>query len=201
MTRRPSPTAVVIAIALSVAISATALAGAERMTKPVTKAQVKKIAKKVVRKKGPKLSVRNAANLGGAPGSLYLDRVAQATSDSVVDVPGTSPTEVLGPVTIDVPAGVSHVRVDGGAAFEPDGFSGTVALWFVQDGPCAKTGFGYEHPAYGNTLAALHQTAFHLVTEVTPGTHSFRLCASANNGATARARTLLVETVARGPSG
>jgi hypothetical protein len=190
-----------MAIALSVTLSVTVLAGADGQ-RTVTKSQAKKIAKKVVKKKAPKLSVRNAANLDGQAPSLYLDRVAQATSEDVVDVPGTNALEVLGPVNIDVPAGVNHVRVDGGGAFEPDGvFEGTVALWFQLDGPCAKTGFGYENPAYGNTEVGLQQISFHLVTAVTPGSHSFRLCASANNPSTVRARTLLVETVARGPNG
>ena len=199
--RGPSRMALVLAIAFTAAVSVSAVAGAGGTTGTVTKKQAKRIAKKVVRKQAPKLSVKNAANLDGQAPSTYRDRVAQATSgaDATVSVPGTSATEILGPVDIDVPAGVGFVRVDGGASFEADPTLGLRALWFQQDGACAKSGFGWENHSYSDT--DFQQTTVHLVVPVTPGTHSFRLCASANFAAEARARTLLVETVARGPGG
>ena len=197
--RTPSWPAVVAAIALVALLSFSGLAGA--VTNAVSSHKAKKIAKKVVKKQAPKLSVLNAANLGGQPPSAYLDRVAQATSgaDAVIDVPGPGAFEILGPVSLDVPQGVRFVRVDGTASFEGNPNLGISTIWFTQDGACARTGFGWDNHSY--TENEFQQFGFHLATEVTPGSHQFRLCASANLPAKARARTLLVETVASGAGG
>jgi len=163
----------------------------------LTKGKVKKIAAKVVAKAAPGLSVAsaaNATNLGGLPATTYLDRFAQATSTTSTVVLAGVNTQILGPVSITVPAGVGFVRVSGVSGFATG--SSNVAMWSQVDSVCTGSGADFLNRQFGNTTNSQDSISVDRVVPVTAGVHTFRLCIANANNVNADNRVLLVETVA-----
>jgi len=193
------PVAIVAVLALAVGSVGTAVAG------PVlTKGKVKAIAGKVVRKAAPTLSVAHAStastasdatNLAGQPASAYLDKIVQVSSTTTTAVPSGDTNQILGPLSITVPAGVGFVQVNAVAGF----WSGNtpVGVWFQVDGPCLDAGNDFNNRQYGHTV---NQVSLSLtrVVPVTAGVHTFRLCVITSDPINTGHRVLTVETVALG---
>jgi hypothetical protein len=174
------------------------------VAKPVlSKSKIKSIAAKVVKKQAPTLSVANAANaaaLNGLPGSAFQDRVAQASADvgSPVAVSTGSDTQILGPTNLTVPAGVNFVHATAQATFAG---ATTLYVYVSQDAACGAGGPGFTNRAFGQTTGQHIQT-FQLVFPVTPGVHTYRLCARVGAaGVNAYSRSMVVETLSTGASG
>lgn len=190
--------------AILVAVSALTLgtlgsAAAGPVVGKVTVGKVKKIAARVVATKAGSLSVaraRTSDRLAGQDPTVYLDRVAYGTRLPAIDVPGSN-VEIVPPVSITVPAGVGFVRVTGNATFA--GGDQDLFMFFSADGACSSsTSVGSDLRQYGHTA---EQTAVTVdgVLPVTPGVHTYRLCASGGGSMDATRRVLVVETVAVGP--
>jgi len=184
--------ALVAVLALVLGSVGTAVAGPA-----LTKGKVKKIAAKVVAKAAPGLSVAsagNATNLGGLPATTYLNRFAQATSSSSTAIPAGTNTQILGPVSITVPAGVGFVRVSAVSGFATG--SSNIAMWFQTDSVCVGSGADFNNRQFGNTTNNQDSISVDRVVPVTAGVHTFRLCMANANNVNADNRVLLVETVA-----
>lgn len=172
----------------------------------LTKGKVKKIATKVIKKQAPKLTVAsagNATNLNGKPSTTYLDRVAFTSVDSngadSVPLPVGPHVQVLGPLSLTVPNGVSFAHVTGNVSVAGN----TASSYFVyaqQDDVCGLTGVGYTNRVF-DEFTAQNATTFDFVFPVTPGVHTYRLCALSGAAAAAYNRTLTVETIATGATG
>jgi hypothetical protein len=166
----------------------------------LTKSKVKKIAAKVVAKAAPGLSVAhattadNATNLGGLPATTYLNRFAQATSTTSTAIPAGVNTQILGPVSITVPAGVGFLRVSAVSGFATG--TSNIAMWFQTDTVCTGSGTDFNNRQFGNTTNNQDSISVDRVVPVTPGVHTFRLCMANANNTNADNRVLLVETVA-----
>jgi hypothetical protein len=214
---RPSPAMVVACAALSFALAGSAVAGTEVVTSTLgkqEKKQVKKIAKKQANKRlkanvsGSHVNLAdqatnatnatNATTLGGAAADVYLNRGAAATSTNDTDVP-VVPGEILQPVTITVPDGVSFVRSTGTTTFlDSDATGENYIFWVEQDQTCQLSGFGFDRRMFGESVPA-NTASQTLLWSVSPGTHTYRLCARAGGaGVSSISEALVVDTVARG---
>ncbi len=120
------------------------------------------------------------------------------------------PTDVTfnGPLEITVPNGVNYVSIDGTASFIAGTGTTAMVLWAAADSPnCAGiSGVVYENRTYGeitNTAGSAREVqSYHLIPSVTPGVHSYRLCAYGGGSAsTLFTRGLSVTTVPAGPTG
>ncbi|MXG90585.1 hypothetical protein [Nocardioides flavescens] len=195
--------------ALLVAVGATATAApAARLTqakvKKIATKVATKVASKVVDQRAGTLSVARAASadtLAGAGPAAYLDRVASGVVRFDSAMP-SGKTEILAPVSVTVPAGVSFVRVTATANFSG---SGNIAIFVVPAAtPCDllanDTAYGRPYLQISNGLG---QLVADTVVPVTAGTQSFHLCGSLDPGGNARMayRTLVLETVASGAGG
>ena len=200
--RRPT---ILLAVAVVTALVAAVLtlgtfgsAAAGPAVAKITAGKVKRIAARVVARKAGSLTVaraRTADRLAGRDPAAYLDRVAVGTQLAAIDVPGSN-VEIVPPVSITVPAGVGYVRVTGNATFA--GGSQDLFMFFSADGACSSASSGAELRQYDNTT---EQTAVTVdgVLPVTPGLHTYRLCATGGGSMDATRRVLVVETVAVGP--
>jgi hypothetical protein len=194
-------------VAVLALLLGTSLVAGTAYAAPLTAKQVKKIAAKVVKNQAPKLSVKsaktadsaktagtagNALNLGGRPASFYLDTLAQSTTTNATDVGVNSTVQVLNPAVLDVPAGVSVVRVDASVVVNPVGSAG-VDLW-VSQGVCVNAGADYN---YRSSVNNADETSISItrVYDVTPGTVGFRLCARTADGSEVGNRTLVAQMV------
>jgi hypothetical protein len=196
------PVMIVAVLALALGSVGTAVAGPA-----LTKGKVKTIAGKVVKKAAPTLSVAhattattastagNATNLAGQPATAYLDRVVQVVSTTTTAVPIGDTNQILGPVSITVPAGVGFVQVNAVATFA-SGNTG-FAFWFQVDGPCLDAGNDFNNRQFGDTTNAI-SVSLNRVVPVTPGAHTFRLCVLTSEAINTDNRVLTVETVALG---
>ena len=174
----------------------------------LTKSQVKKIATKVVNKKASSLSVAhaasadtatNASNLGGQAPATYLNRVAFASSTAFLALSDTTPTQILGPTSITVPAGTNFVHVT--AAVTGGTGGGDFIVWVQKDAACALSGPDFNIRQYGNAAQQM-SLPVEFVDSVTPGAHTYRLCGL--RGATATNvlnPALTIETVQVGATG
>ena len=181
----------------------------------LTAKQVKKIAAKVVKKQAPKLSVKhaktadsattagsattaasagNATNLGGQPGTFYLDRVIGSSTTNTTDVDSGVVTQVLNPNAITVPAGVSYVRVDAVVGVAPVGNTG-ISMWIQRDSPCIDTGSDFEARQFGHTSTQDSISLTRLIP-VSSGDHTFRMCVIAGANTSVDNRNMVVQTVA-----
>jgi len=187
--------ALVAVLALVLGSVGTAVAGPA-----LTKGKVKKIAAKVVTKAAPGLSVAhattadNATNLGGLPATTYLNRFAQTTSTTSTLIPAGVNTQILGPLSITVPAGVGFVRVSAVSGFATG--TSNIAMWFQTDTVCTGSGADFNNRQFGNTTNNQDSISVDRVVPVTPGVHTFRLCMANANNTNADNRVLMVETVA-----
>jgi len=187
--------ALVAVLALVLGSVGTAVAGPG-----LTKSRVKKIAAKVVTKAAPGLSVGrastadNATALGGLPASTYLNRFAQTTSTTSTVIPAGVNTQILGPLSITVPAGVGFLRVSAVSGFATG--SSNIAMWFQTDTVCTGSGNDFNNRQFGNTTNNQDSISVDRVVPVTPGVHTFRLCVANAANTNADNRVLLVETVA-----
>jgi len=199
------PVAIVAVLSLAVGSVGTAVAGPA-----LTKGRVKAIAGKVVRKSAPTLSVAhattagsattaatadNAGNLAGQAASAYLDKVVQASSTTTTAVPVGDTNQILGPLTITVPAGVGFVQVSAVAAFSAG--NTPFGVWFQVDGPCLDSGNDFNNRQFGHTVNQISVSLNRLVP-VTAGVHTFRLCVITSEAVNTGHRVLTVETVALG---
>jgi hypothetical protein len=190
------PVMLVAVLALALGSVGTAVAGPA-----LTKGKVKKIAVKVVQRAAPSLSVAhattagNATNLAGQPASAYLDRVVQAATTTATTVPIGDTNQILGPVSITVPAGVGFVQVTAVASFRTG--DTPFGVWFQMDGPCLDGSNDYENRQFGHT-ANFISVSLNRVVPVTAGTHTFRLCVATSEAVITDNRVLTVETVALG---
>jgi hypothetical protein len=199
------PVMVVAVLALVVGSVGTAVAGPA-----LTRHKVKAIAGKVVKKAAPTLSVAhattatsattaatadNASNLAGQPASAYLDKVVQVASTTSNAVPIGDTNQILGPVSITVPAGVGFVQVNAVATFASGNTS--FAFWFQVDGPCLDSGNDFNNRQFGDTANAI-SVSLNRMVPVTPGAHTFRLCVLTSEAINVDNRVLTVETVALG---
>lgn len=201
---RPARLLVVAALATGLVAAALTLgtlgsAAAGPAVARITVGKVKKIASRVVAQKAGSLTVaraRTADRLAGQDPAAYLDRVAIGTQLAAVDVPGSN-VEIVPPVGLTVPPGVGFVRVTGNATFV--GGDEDLLMFFSADGACSSSSStGSEFRQFDHTG---EQTAVTVdgVLPVTPGLHTFRLCASGGGAMDAVRRVLIVETVAVGP--
>ena len=203
MPHRPAlslPTLVIAGVVLSLGclVGLVGVAAADPVAR-VTKAGVRKIATQVVKKQAKRLTVaraRSADTLAGRGPGRYLDRVAMGAELAAIDVPGSN-VQLVPPVSITVPQGVGFVRVTGNASFS--GGDQDLFMFFSADGVCSSsTSVGSDLRQYSHTA---EQTAVTVdgVLAVTPGVHTYRLCASGGGTMDAGRRVLVVETVAVGP--
>lgn len=187
--------AVVAVLALVLGSVGTAVAGPA-----LTKGKVKKIAAKVVTKAAPGLSVANATtagnatNLAGQPASAYLERFVETSSTTSTAVGIGTNTQILGPVSMTVPAGVGFVHVTAVSGFA--GGNSNVSMWFQMDSVCLGSGTDWNNRQFGNTTPAQDSISVTRVVPVTPGAHTFRLCVANAAAVNADNRVLTVETVA-----
>jgi hypothetical protein len=196
----------VVAVAATF-LGATGTAVASGSADRLTTAKVKRIAGSVVERRASKLVVAHAGSadvasdaqaLGGRPPSDYLDQVAFGAVTAFENPVGIGgQTQLLGPLTISVPAGVGFVHVTGTATF---GFNNAdLHMWFSQDGTCLDDhqSVGKDNYAGGQSTTSGDQVTVDFVSPVSPGAHTFRLCAQGASSQTkAYQRTLSVETVA-----
>ncbi len=193
------PVMIVAVVALALGSVGSAVAGPA-----LTKGKVKAIAGKVVKKAAPRLSVAHATtattagdatNLAGQPASAYLDRVVQVASTANAAVPIGDANQILGPVTITVPAGVGFVQVNAVASFATA--ATPFGVWFQMDGPCLDGSNDYENRQFGDTTNKI-SVSLNRVVPVTAGAHTFRLCVITSEAIITDNRVLTVETVALG---
>ena len=148
-----------------------------------------------------KLAIVNLAKdskkLGGKPPSAYFDRVAFKTATGIKAVPAAA-TELVGPTNITVPGAIKFVRVTGNSTFF--GGAANYVLWFAVDDVCTLSGVGFDNRSFGNTTQQENST-IDFVVPVTPGVHTFRLCGLGAAGVNTISKTLVLETVAKGPTG
>ena len=165
----------------------------------LTRHKVKKIATKVIKKQASALSVANASTLGGAAASAFQDRIAftSGPSSAPLPLPGATPTQVLGPLSLTVQPGVDFVRAGASATLAAPG---SYAMWLVQDQPCTPTGTAFDNRQFGSSTGQ-DSIALQFVFPVTAGVHTYRLCAIVTTATNASSRTLLAETVAGGATG
>jgi hypothetical protein len=145
----------------------------------------------------------NANALGGLGSSVYLDRAAQGAS-GVVPIANSGITEILGPVSITVPAGVTFVQIDAQATYSGASAASTWIIWFQQDGACALAGAGFNNRPFGKLQDSLDQGTLsqHFVVGVPAGVHTFRLCGLSSTGdGNFYSRTLIAHTIPRGATG
>lgn len=208
---RPSTRWVVALLTAAVLVAVGATASAAPAAR-LTQAKVKKIATKVATKvagnvvdqRAGTLAVARAASadtLAGAGPAAYLDRVASGVVTTESTMP-TVKTEILAPVSIAVPAGVSFVRVTATANFSG---TGNVAIFVVPAATACDllaNDLTYGRP-YLTLTGARGQLVADTVVPVSPGTQAFHLCGSLDPGGNARMgyRTLVLETVAGGSAG
>jgi hypothetical protein len=208
-TRLNLPNATLVnALITALALGSFGAAGAAGLTKGA----VKKIATEVVKKQASTLAVASAATantattaanssaLNGLPAAAYLDRVAYLTVANATVPSGSVPTPVAGPLSLTVPAGVSLVEVSGIGNFNTA--SPAVKLWIADDATCSSTNSGFNAPSFAavpssGTTSATNQIVF----AVTPGVHSYLLCALSGAGTGSVNDSLLARTVALGASG
>lgn len=146
-------------------------------------------------------SASNASNLNGEPATSYQDRVAFTSADvgSPVAVSSAADTQILGPLNLTVPAGVSFAHATGNATFA--GPETTLYMYVQQDAACGAAGAGFTNRVFSSTNGQ-SETSMDFVFAVTPGVHTYRLCALVGAaGVSAFNRTLAVETVAKGATG
>jgi hypothetical protein len=141
---------------------------------------------------------RNARKLKRKPPSAYLDRVAFAAVPTGIPIQ-VGVTEILPPTGIKLPGAVKFLRVTGTATFT--GGAINYAMWFNVDGACSTSGAGFANRQYASTVAQQSSITVDFVVKPGPGKHTVRLCAAGAPGMTAYSRTLVLETVAKGPSG
>ncbi len=199
------PVMVVAVLALVLGSVGSAVAGPA-----LTKGRVKAIAGKVVKKAAPTLSVSHATtaitattattagsanNLAGQPPTAYLDRVVQTANTVAAAVPIGDTNQILGPLSLTVPAGVGFVQVDAAASFRTG--NTPFVVWFQVDGACLDAGTGYENRQFGHT-ANFISVSLNRMVAVTAGLHTFRLCVATSEAIITDNRVLTVETVALG---
>ena len=196
------PVLIVAVLALALGSVGTAVAGPA-----LTKGKVRSIAGKVVKRTAPTLSVAHATtattattagtatNLAGQPAAAYLDKVVQAASTTTAAVPIGDTNQILGPVTITVPAGVGFVQVNAVATFATGNTA--FAVWSQTDGPCLDSGNDFNNRQVGHTANAI-SVSLNRVVPVTAGAHTFRLCVITSEALNTDNRVLTVETVALG---
>lgn len=203
----------VLAVLLALVLGSFGLAGTAYGA-DLTAKQVKKIAAKVVKKQAPKLSVKhaktadsaktagtagtaanagNASNLGGLPATTYLDRVIWSSSTTNTDLDATITTQVLNPNTITVPAGVGHVRIDATVGL-PAGSGTNMTMWISRT-TCVSSGNDYDNRQYGNNDNQ-SSISFTRVLPVTPGDHTFRMCALSGSDSSVMNRSMTIQAVA-----
>jgi hypothetical protein len=165
-----------------------------------------KVAANVLEQRAPTLSVARATTarqaddalrLAGADPSAYLDRAAYGPDVATGSVDGY-PRVLVDPVTIDVPAGIEFVHVTGVSGFSSPS-AGQAVLQVGKGTSC-------PHPAdvpysYGTTGPAGGSVTFDRLVRVRPGATTFVLCGAATTPASVLSPTLVVETVAVGPTG
>jgi hypothetical protein len=85
------------------------------------------------------------------------------------------------------------------------GFTGNdtaMSAWFQMDGSCSTASSpGFDNRVVGDTTPSQTTLSHDMVVPVTPGVHTFRLCAFSTVGTTSQSNTLRVLTVARGSAG
>lgn len=168
----------------------------------LTEKAVAKIAGKVVKKKAPKLTVKNSKKLAGRPPATYLDRVAYSSTlaDGIADAGDFS--EIVAPISITIPPGVNFVRVTGNASFGGTASLGT--LWYaVDDTSCPDAaGVGYSRRVQLSVSPTRDNATIDSVEPLT-GTHTFRLCARASteDAAVYNANLTVVTVAANGTGG
>lgn len=159
-------------------------------------------------KAGSATTAGDASTLAGAEAATYLDRVAQATSNTIATGIGAeTDTDVTpsasGPLKVTVPAGVGYVVAEATASFaSPAGAMGT-ELWVEPDATCLSSSFGWFNRVFGRLQGTgdVDELVQSLAFPVTPGTHAFRLCARSSSASTLVSRALILTTVARGAGG
>ena len=140
---------------------------------------------------------KDSKKLGGKPPSAYYDRVAFKNVPGISAVPAAA-TQLAGPANISVPGAIKFVRVTGNATFF--GGAANYILWFAVDDVCTLSGVGFDNRSFGNTTQQENST-IDFVVPVTPGVHTFRLCGLGAAGVNTISKTLVLETVAKGPTG
>ena len=173
----------------------------------ITKKKVKQIATKVVNKKAPTLSVANATNaanaanatnLGGLPGAAYQDRVAFTSAQAALAIPAGTAVQILGPLSLTVPAGINFVHVTGASTIA--GGATSYVMWLEQDAVCSLAGPQFPNRLFGEYTAQDSMTTS-WVFPAPAGVHVYRLCALSGAASSAFTRSLTVETVAVGATG
>jgi hypothetical protein len=215
---RPSRSSALVVL-LALVLASAGLAGTAYGASLTTK-QVKKIAAKVVKNKAPKLSVKhaatadlattattattagtagsagtagNATNLNGLPASTYLDRVSSTSSIASTAINGAN-VQILGPEGISVPAGIGYVLVTASSSFT--GGNNNVAIWVQVDAPCIALGSDFDNRQLDHTGNGQTSVTITRVLPLSPGNHTFRLCAGTGAAMNADNRFLAVQTVA-----
>ncbi len=140
---------------------------------------------------------KNSKKLAGKPPSAYFDRVAFRSVTGSKLVPAAA-TEIVGATNITVPGAIKFVRVTGTSTF----FNGAAsyALWFAVDDVCTFGGVGFDNRQFGNTTQQESSTT-DFVLPVSPGVHTFRLCAVGAPAVNTVSKSLVIETVAKGATG
>jgi len=136
----------------------------------------------------------NAAALGGLPPSAFEARVAYLAPALGANTPMLTETKIIGPLSITVPQGQSYVVTDASVTV---GSAGDYTIWVQADtASCAPgTGPGYASRSYG-TSSKQDTSSQHVVFKVSPGTHTFLLCAMTTQSTNTYAPTLRLQTVA-----
>ncbi len=177
----------------------------------LTKGKVKAIATKVVNKKAATLSVAFAASagtasnsnaLGGQAASAYQSRAVFASSIGTAGVnnPAGATAQLLGPISITVPAGQNFVRVDASTDFF--GPNGAATMWYSVDQPCTTfSGFGFDRRVQAHSDPTNGDAASVHTLQPMTGTHQFTLCGNTTAATLIQANQLLVETVALNGTG
>jgi hypothetical protein len=140
---------------------------------------------------------KNSKKLAGKPPSAYFDRVAFRSVAGTKLVPAAA-TEIVGATNITVPGAIRFVRVTGTSSFF--GGAASYVLWFAVDDVCTLGGVGFDNRQFGNTTQQ-ESTTTDFVLPVSPGVHTFRLCALGGPGVNTISKTLVIETVAKGATG
>jgi hypothetical protein len=138
-------------------------------------------------------TVPDASSLAGQPPAAYLDRVVRVSAHDSVQLSGGTFQEILGPVTIDVPAGAQFLRLDAVSTW----IGTTHIVYFSVDGACSAGTSHYIDGQAGDATGTQDSTGLTFVVPVTPGTHTVRLCANSGPG-TVNARSLVLQSVATG---
>jgi len=140
---------------------------------------------------------KNSKKLAGKPPSAYFDRVAFRSATDTLAVPAVVTTIVPG-TNITVPGAIKFVRLTGNGTFF--GGASNYIFWFAVDEVCQASGAGFDNRQFGNTTQQENST-IDFVVPVSPGVHTFRLCARGAAGVNVLTRTLTLETVAKGATG